>query len=103
MTKAVNRYKDIFVAIDQKDRNIQNSYKKLQSGYRNLALAETERDRSIEELLSKQQVATKKTIDEYEIQAQNRRVNQLSNFKKFNEFNLNIKRQKNLNNTVNQK
>ena len=45
------RYKDIFVAINEKDKKIQDSYRNLKPEIKNLALAETERYKSIEEVI----------------------------------------------------
>ena len=45
------RYKDIFVAIDEKDKKIQDSYRNLKPDIKNLALAESERLKSIEDII----------------------------------------------------
>lgn len=62
------RYKNIFNIIDQKDRKIQESYGKLKSGCKNLAVAEVERDQSLEVLLSKQTLQISSTREKYEDQ-----------------------------------
>ena len=49
--KMEKRYKDIFVAINEKDKKIQDSYRNLKPEIKNLALAETERYKSIEEVI----------------------------------------------------
>ena len=45
------RYKDIFVAIDEKDKKIQDSYRNLKPAILNLAIAESERYKSIDDII----------------------------------------------------
>ena len=66
---AEKRYKDIFVAINQKEKKIQESYQKLQPGCKNLALAEVEKDKSLELLLSRQNQRIKEGISDQDRRA----------------------------------
>mmetsp|Transcript_6240 Transcript_6240/g.5363 ORF Transcript_6240/g.5363 Transcript_6240/m.5363 type:complete len:157 (-) Transcript_6240:243-713(-) len=100
---AEKRYKNIFTVIDQKEKKIQESYRNLKPGCKNLALAEVERDRSFEDIFSKQHQQIKKTRDEFDTKVMTKKQKDINDFKNFNEFNLNVKNQKNFNHDFNQK
>ncbi|CAI2362001.1 unnamed protein product [Moneuplotes crassus] len=91
---AEKRYKDIFVAIDKKEQKIQQSYQKLQAGCRNLALAEVDKDKSLEDLVKKQNRQATKMREKYEHYLQKKKNKDLSDFKTYNALNLGIKNQK---------
>lgn len=66
--KMAKRYRDIFTIIGEKEQKIQNSYMQLKPGHQNLALAETERDKSIEEIVTKQKLEKQVEREQYEAQ-----------------------------------
>lgn len=101
--KMAKRYKDIFVAIDEKDKKIQASYRNLKPEIQNLALAESERYKSIEEVVKKQEDSNRKTRHEMEVEKINRRQYELNKFKAMNDYNLSIKQQNIMNNISNKK
>ena len=88
------RYKDIFTEIDQKDRKVQESYEKLKFGCKNLALAEAEKDKSIETLCTKQIFQISDAREKYEKELVKRKSKDISKFINFNAFNLNTKNMK---------
>ena len=101
--KMEKRYRDIFVAINEKERLIQDSYRKLKPGCKNLALAETEKDRSIEEVISKQTRDNQNSIEKFEAHLKSRRDKSIEEFRNSNAKNLNIKKQRLLKNILSNK
>lgn len=89
--KMEKRYKDIFVAIGEKDQKIQNSYTKLKPEIQNHALAESERDKSIDKIITKQKLDNQMDRDKYDQQMQKRKCDDIRHFKHFNDFSLNLK------------
>ena len=88
------RYKNIFQAISHRDKKIQDQYKNLTPEKRNLALAENDRDKSIEDLVNRQTLINQRTYDYHEQQKTQRKLAQMSYTKQFNNMNIQYKMQK---------